>query len=542
MKNELIYVFGHKNPDTDSVCAAIGLSYLKNKLGLNTVPAVLGNVNMETKYALDYFKFKVPFHLNDVKLQIRNVSYHRNNYIDKNSTIKDAYDYMNKYTLTGLSVVENKNKYYGYISLKEIAKEIINGDFHKIDTSYGNIVNTLKGKGLIKVDKEISGNVKVSTFPTDEFIKKARIDKDSILICDSRQAIIRFAITNKVKLLVLVEGATLSNQLTEEATKNKVNVISTPYNSYEVGKIISLCNYIKNYMRAEDDSVTFNEIDYLSDFLDKSKQLKHNNYPIVNSRGECSGILTLTDTNNLNRKKVILVDHNNTNQSVDGLDEAEIIEIIDHHNIGDIVTKTPINFRNSLCGCCSTIIYEMYKENNVKLPSNIAGLLASAIISDTLLLTSPTTTDKDRKALEELSKIAKINYKEYGVELLKHGMSIKGLKNEELLHKDFKTYKVDDDLIGIGQLLVSDYKSVKSRFKEFVTFLDEEASHGGYKVLALFITDIFDNKSYCLYNSTSEDIIKNAFKLDSINEGVMLQGVLSRKVQIAPYIMDALDD
>ncbi len=540
MDNKPIYVFGHKNPDTDAVCAAISFAYLKKNLGYNTIPAILGNINQETKYALSYFGFKVPYHLNDVKTQLRDINYHKNCYIDKNSTIKDAFDFMNKYSLTGLSVVENKNKYYGYISLKEIACEVINGDIHKINTSYGNIISILKGTNILKIHKEISGNVLVSTFQSNAITNKMEFDNTDILITDDREDIIEYAISKKVKLIILVSSVSISKELLKKAKENRVNIISTPYNSYEAGKLISLSNYIKNFVRSEEDSYTFNEVDYLSDFLDKSKQLKHTNYPIINNRNECSGVLTLTDINQIDRKKVILVDHNDKSQSVDGLEEAEILEIIDHHNLGDIVTKKPINFRSSRCGSCNTIIYEMFLENNVSIPKDLAGIMMSAIISDTLLLTSPTTTDRDKIALEALSKKAGVDYKTYGTSMLKHGMSIKGLKNEELLYRDFKTYKVDDDLIGIGQILVADIQSIKKKFDELVMLLDEIAKHEKYKVLTLFITDFFANKSYCLYNKDGEDIIKNSFNLDKIYEGVMLKGVLSRKVQIAPYIMESL--
>ena len=282
-------------------------------------------------------------------------------------------------------------------------------------------------------------------------------------------------------------------------------------------------------------------MDYLKDFLEKAKTLKHSNYPILNNKNECKGLLTLTDTNNVKRKRVILVDHNNTNQSVDGLDEAEIIEVIDHHNIGDIVTKRPINFRNSNCGCVSTMVYEMFNENNIDIPKEYAGILASAIISDTLLLTSPTTTQRDIDALEKLAYIARINYKEYGRELLKHGMSIKGFTNEEILYKDFKTYKVDDYLVGVGQVLTNDLTSIKKKYGELVTYMDEVAKKENYKVLTLFITDVFKKVSNCLYNKSAEDYVKEAFGLNRIEEGIELPGIISRKTQIAPNLMDVLD-
>ena len=540
MNEKLTYIFGHKNPDTDSICGAISLSYLKNKLGMNTIPSTLGNLNSETKYALECFKVKEPFHLNDVKLQIKDVSYHKNCFIDKNVPIKDAFDYMNKYSLTGIPVVENKNKYYGYVSLKEVAKEIISGDFHKINTSYGNLISTLNGEKILKFDKEITGNVLVATYAKETFLEKVELDNTYIVVVGDRKTILDYAINSKVKLIILIQSVNISDDLLKKAKKNKVNIIRTPFSSYEVAKTISFSNYIKEILRKE-ESVTFNELDYLSDFIEATKKLKHTNYPILNNRNECKGLLTLTDTNDVDKKQVILVDHNNYSQSVDGLEEAEILEVIDHHNIGDINTKRPINFRNAGVGSVNTIIYDLYKENNIKVPKNIAGLMASAIISDTLLLTSPTTTIRDIDALIELSKIAKIKYKKYGTELLKQGMSIKGLTNYAMLHKDFKTYKINDSVIGIGQLLTSDYDLIQKKMSSIVKYLDEVSETENMRVVALFITDIFENQSYCIYNTASKEIIKNSFDLKEVYEGVALKNILSRKMQIAPYIMDTIE-
>ena len=540
MNGKLTYIFGHKNPDTDSICGAISLSYLKNKLGMNTIPSTLGNLNSETKYALECFKVKEPFHLNDVKLQIKDVSYHKNCFIDKNVPIKDAFDYMNKYSLTGIPVVENKNKYYGYVSLKEVAKEIISGDFHKINTSYGNLISTLNGEKILKFDKEITGNVLVATYAKETFLEKVELDNTYIVVVGDRKTILDYAINSKVKLIILIQSVNISDDLLKKAKKNKVNIIRTPFSSYEVAKTISFSNYIKEILRKE-ESVTFNELDYLSDFIEAMKKLKHTNYPILNNRNECKGLLTLTDTNDVDKKQVILVDHNNYSQSVDGLEEAEILEVIDHHNIGDINTKRPINFRNAGVGSVNTIIYDLYKENNIKIPKDIAGLMVSAIISDTLLLTSPTTTIRDVDALTELSKIAKIKYKKYGTELLKQGMSIKGLTNYAMLHKDFKTYKIKDSVIGIGQLLTADLDLINKKMNSIVKYLDEVSISENMRVVALFITDIFENQSYCIYNTSAKEIIKNSFDLKEVYEGVALKNILSRKMQIAPYIMDTIE-
>lgn len=540
MNNKEIYVFGHKNPDTDSICGAIALSYLQNSLGMNTIPAALGNINKETKYALDYFKIKEPKHLNNVKLQIKDVNYHKNCFLNKDLSIKEVIDYLNINSLTGVPLVESKNKYYGYVSLKEISREIINGDYHKINTSYDNLIKILKGTRVLKFNDEINGEVKAATFAKETFVNNVLLDESSILIVGDRKTILEYAIDNRVKLIVVVANSDLTNEVINDARKNKINIISTPLSSYEVSKIISLSNYINLVIRKE-GSVTVNESDYLSDFVELSKSLKHTNYPVIGLKNECIGMLTIADCNNTVKKQVILVDHNDANQSVDGLEEAEILSVVDHHNIGDIVTKKPINFRNSSSGSVNTIIFDLYKENDVKIPFNIAGLMASAIISDTLLLTSPTTTEKDRFALSELSKIAKINYKKYGSELLKNGMSIKGLSNEQLLYRDFKTYKVNDELMGIGQILVPNFISIGNKVDSIVKYLDEESVKEKYKVLTLFVVDIFEKKSYVIYNTSSERIIRDSFRLDNIYEGVELKNIISRKSQIVPYIMDTLE-
>ena len=538
MKGNLTYIFGHKNPDTDSVCAAISLSYLKNKLGLNTIPAILGSINEETKYVLKTFNIKEPYLLSDVKLQIKDVNYHKNCFIDKNVSIKDAFDFLNKYSLTGLPVVEGKNKYFGYVSLKEIAKEMIVGNYNAINTSYGNILRVLNGEKVLKFDKEINGKVLDTTYAKDMFMKDVKLDNSYILIVEDDTKIIEYAIKSKVKLIVLVSDNKLSKKLFDLAFDNNINIITTSHSAYEVGKLMSLSNYVNNIIRKEEIN-TFKDVDYLSYFIEESRKLKHTNYPILNKNGNCTGLLTLTDCNNVSKKKVILVDHNNYSQSVEGLDEAEILEVIDHHNIGDIITKKPINFRNAQVGSVNTIIYNMYVENNIAIPKSIAGIMASAIISDTLLLTSPTTTDRDREALNSLCKIAGISMKIYGTKMLKQGMSIKGLTNKELLYKDFKSYKVDKVMFGIGQVLTSDYELINK--EEMIKYLNEVANLSGYRVLTLFVIDMFNNISYCLYNTDGEDVIKEAFNLTEVHEGIELHNILSRKVQIAPYIMDVIE-
>ena len=304
--------------------------------------------------------------------------------------------------------------------------------------------------------------------------------------------------------------------------------------------MITLANPIKSIKRAS-STVCFNTQDYLSDFLDISSKVKHTNYPILNSNGTCDGMLRVIDTNEISKKKVILVDHNDPGQSGEGLEEAEILEIVDHHNIGSVSTHNPINFRNMSVGSVNTIIYTLYMEYGVKIPKDIAGIMLSGIISDTLLFASPTTTDLDKKAAAVLAKIAGVNVDEYGMELLASGVSIKGLTIDEVIYKDFKNYTAGEYKAGIGQVFTTTFNDYVNDIDKYVKRLNEIADNNNYKVVCLFVTDFINNNSYALFNSEAASILSEAYNIDNIKEGELLKGFVSRKKQIVPNVLDILE-
>ena len=457
---EKVYIFGHKNPDTDSVCGAISLSYLKNKLGMNSEPRILSPINKETEYALKKFKIPVPLYLNDVKVQLKDVKFQKNYIFNENRPIIEAFSYMNNNGITGLPLVDDEKKFKGYVSLKEIAAEMIYNENLRVETSFDNLLNTLDATDYIKFDDIISGYAHSATFDDSTFIKDIPLDEESILIIGDRESILKHAIQKKVKLIIMVKNKKLSAELKKLAKANRVNIIITNKSSFKIARVLCLANPIKSIKRSE-TTITFNANDYLTDFNEETSRLKHTNYPIINNKNICLGMLRTIDAHEISKKKVILVDHNMQAQSVDGLYESEILEIIDHHNIGDINTSQPINFRNMSVGSVNTIIYYLYKENNVKIPKNIAGIMLSGIISDTLLLQSPTTTIKDRLVAEELAHIAGVDKEEYGLKLLESGVSIEGLTANDIIFKDFKTYKVGDNTMAIAQVFTTDFNSFK---------------------------------------------------------------------------------
>ncbi len=537
MKN--IFIFGHKNPDTDSVSAAINLSYLKNQLGLNTEPRILGDINSETKFALNYFNVETPEYLNDVKVKIKDIKYHKDFYIKNTSSIYDTYQFMNSKNITGIPIVDDKNMFVGYVSLKEIAHTMISNTTNYLNTTFDNIVSTLKSLNYIKITNEINGKIVAATFDDNTFINNVKLDEESILIVGDRQKIIDYAISSKVKLIILIGNQRLNPEQLIVAKNNNINIICTPYTSFETSKLLGLTNKITTIKRNE-NCVCLNREDYMTDFIEISNKTKHTNYPIVSKSGKCHGMLRLIDTNEYEKNKVILVDHNDAKQSVDGLEEAEILEIVDHHNIGDISTNSPINFRNMIVGSVNTILYYLYKENNIEIPDYVAGLMISGIISDTVLLNSPTTTLQDKYVLNELSNLINIDYNDYGMKLLKSGMSIEGYKTEDIIYRDYKTYTVDDKTFSVGQVLTVDYNDFINDIPKYVDSLNKISLKNGYTISTLYITNILTKNSMIIFNENGKHIIEDAYNIKDAKEGIIIDGILSRKKQIVPFIMEAL--
>lgn len=537
---EKTFVFGHQKPDTDTVTSAIVLSYLKNKLGMDCEPRILGNINNETKFVLNYFKVETPKYLNDVRLQIKDIDYEENCFLNEENSILDGYKYMNETKIGTIPVVNEKGKYVGAISMKDALGNLIDGNLNKLDTSYDNLLSALNGKEILRFDKEIIGNILTAGYRSTTFKEKVNIDKESVLIVGDRHSIIEYAIENCASIIILTNGVKMKEEHLQLAKKNKVDVISTDYDTLVASNLVVLSNFIKTKM--ETNIITVNENDALSEVLDLANKKKFSNYPILDNNGKCLGVFKISSANSKHPKKVILVDHNEKEQSVIGLDEADIIEIVDHHKIGNIGTSMPINFRNMPLGCTETILYLMYKENNVEIPKEIAGLMISGIISDTLLLTSPTTTDIDKEALENLSKIAGVDYKEYGMEMFKAGSSMKGKSISEIIHEDFKNFMVENQKFGIGQVSTMTTSEILNKKDEFIKELNEDAQDEGYIAIALFVTDILKNGSYIFFNEKSKEIFANSFGVENIEQGYFFEGLVSRKKQIVPKIMNYMEN
>ena len=534
-----ILIFGHKKPDTDSVMSAIGLSYFKNILGEKTEPRVLGTINKECSFALNYFGLKVPKYLNDVKLQIRDVNYHRDFFLKDTASIYDGYQEMIRENLTGIPVTLEDGSLLGLVTLKDLSSIVINENVESLYTSYDNLIKVLNGEEICRFSNEIIGNIIMATYRSTTFMSNVTLHSDDILIVGDRHSVIEYAIECGVKLIVLTGNSYVKDEHVELAKRNHVSIIRTPYFSYKVSRLVYLSNYIRNTIRLFEPTKLL-ETDFISDVIDINNKLKHTNYPVVDKKNKCLGLLKITDLSEKVPKKVILVDHNEKLQSVEGLDEAEIIEIIDHHNLGNITTNNPINFRNMSVGSTSTIIYLLFQERRMEIPREIAGALLSGILSDTLILKSPTATYKDREAVALLSQMAGVDYREYGMDLLRAGTSLVGMSKEDVLYNDYKLFTINDKSFAIGQFFTMNFEEIAKELDQYIDVLDKVSVANNYVLVALYVTDIIQNGSYVIFNKKASNIIDLVYQRH-IEEGTFIEGCVSRKKHVVPAIMEILE-
>lgn len=537
---EKILVFGHKKPDTDSVVSSIVLSYLKNQLGFNTEPRVLGDINSETNFVLKYFKINIPRYLNDVKLQLKDLNYQKGFMLEQHCSIEESYQKMRKSNISSIPIIDKQKKFLGTASMKDIAKDLISDNSVNLYTSYDNIINTLQGRELLRIDDEIKGKIMIASYRSTTFMENVSVDNNTILIVGDRHSVIEYAIENKVKLLILTGNSYIKDRHLRIAKKNNVNIIKTNFDTFNTSRRIILANYVST-ITTNNKIICFNENEDVRDFTDVANKTKYSNYPIINDNNECLGTLRLADIADKNRKKVILVDHNEVSQSVDGLEEAEIVEIVDHHRISPVGTAVPINFRNMPVGSTSTILYNMFRENNIEIPKHIAGLMLAGIISDTLLFISPTTTELDKKVAKKLAKIAEVDYEAFGKEMFKKGSILKGKTKEEILYSDFKNFSINNQKIGVGQINTLNIDEIKKDKNEYVDLINRVADNNQYLIVALFATDLINKGSYIFYNDKAKDILEHCYGIDNLTQGYFIEGYISRKKQFIPPITNTLE-
>ncbi len=533
-----IYVVGHKNPDTDSVTAAITYSNLKNKMGCDTVPYRLGDLNLETKFVLDYFGVGEIEFLKDVKIQLKDLKYKKNIPLSSHLSVHAVYDHMTKNKIRTQPIVDENSKLIGIATMRDIAMSLINGDYYKINTSLDNIENDLKATIINEKNKSIIGEMLIIAYHYETIKRQNQITKDSIVIVGDRYDVIKLCIDKGVQLLIITGGAKLPNELLNLCNNSDINIIVTPFDSYTTAKHMNQVNFVSSIMIK--NMIKFNANDYLDYFKEEIQNYSHSKYPLVDIDGNYLGMVSRRHVLNPGKKQVILVDHNEYRQSVEGLKQAEILEIIDHHKLGDMSTELPINFRNSPVGSTDTIIYQMYKENNIEVDKKMAGLMLSGIISDTLFLKSPTTTLVDKAAFEELKIIVDIDIDEFAMNMFKTGTSLVGQTIEQIFNKDFKEFRLYGKKVGIAQVFTLNIEEVFDRKEAFQEYINEKFEQRNHFLTLLLITDILKEGSYLLFKAKNQQLMSIALER-KIKQGEYVENLVSRKKQVIPKIMEAIN-
>jgi len=542
MSEKEIIVVGHKNPDTDSICSAIAYAYLKKCItGDNYVARRAGHINEETKYVLSKFKAERPEYLKDVNPQVKDIDIRKTPGVSADISLKEAWNIMQDDNLVTLPITK-ENRLQGLITVGDITQSYMdvydNTILAKAKTSYQNIASTLEGNLLVGELSEVvsSGKVLVAAAAID--VIESQIEKGDLVILGNRAEIQLCAIEMGAAAIIVCDNVPVSKTIEKLARQNDCHIITTAYDVYTAARLINQSMPVSYFMKTE-KLVTFHYDDFLENIQDVMAKKRIRDFPILDKNGYYLGMISRRNLLGARRKQVILMDHNEKGQSVDGIEKAEILEIIDHHRLGSLETINPVFFRNQPLGSTSSIVYMMYQEAGVEIPKKIAGLLCAAIVSDTLLYKSPTCTAIDKEAAEALALIAGVKTESLAKGMFNAGSDLGNRSTEDIFYQDYKRFTINDTAIGVGQINLMGKEEIletKERIAEYMASasLKEDA-------VFFLLTNIMEESSLLLYHGhNAESIISQAFELEWDGECVVLPGVVSRKKQFLPPVMEVL--
>ncbi|MFO3665461.1 putative manganese-dependent inorganic diphosphatase [Anaerococcus sp. ENR0831] len=542
---DTVYVSGHKNPDTDSIISAICYADLKNRLGdVDAIPIRLGKINQETKFVLDYFGVEAPILKESMILQVSDLNIDKAYAIDPSIPVRVAWDIFQEGLTNSLAVVDNEGKIIGIASLSNITKSYMDVWDDKIigraNTPIENIIDVLSAKILSLPDNQrpFDGKMTVMAMNDDNQEFDNYFSQGDIVIVGNRIDYMEYLITRKVSLVILTNGSTIDEDLIDYAKENDVTILSTEYNTFMTSRLLPMTIPVSHVM-TEDDLVYFSTTDTIDLVRETMAKSRFRSYPVVDENKKVIGSISRYHLISSNMKKLILVDHNEKNQSIDDIDQAEIIEIIDHHRVANIYTTAPLFYRAEPVGSTATIISEMYLESGLRPSKEIAGLLCAAIISDTLLFRSPTTTDVDRRILDRMSKIADLNPEEFANQMFKAGTSLKEKSPTDIVEGDVKTFTINGEDVRVGQVMTMNPEELEPLRDEITKLMQEKIEAKGETTFVLVLTDIFNETSELLVVGDHVEDIEEEFGNKVKNGTISAPGVLSRKKQVIPRLTNA---
>lgn len=545
MRNNKIYVIGHKNPDTDSICSAIAYAYLKNKMDdKEYVAKRAGQINEETQFVLNYFGMEVPEYVNDIGTQVKDIEIRETQGVSREISLKRAWNLMKELNVVTLPITKH-GRLEGVITTEDIAEAYMDVRDSKIlstaHTAYKNIVDTVDGLMICgNIDAYYTkGKVLIAAANPD--LMESYIEQGDLVILGNRYESQLCAIEMNAGCIVVCEGANVSMTIQKMAQEHDCTIISSPHDTYTVARLINQSMPISYFMSRE-NLIKFRTDAFTEEIKSVMAKKRYRDFPIEDKKGRYVGMISRRNLLNADKKKIILVDHNEKSQAVDGWENAEILEIIDHHRIGSIETLSPVYFRNQPLGCTATIIYQLYKEAGQDIPKNIAGILCAAILSDTLMFRSPTCTAIDRSAAEQLSKKAGIEIEKFATEMFHAGSNLKSKSPEEIFYQDFKKFTLGDKDIGVGQINSLDASELADIKEKLVTYLDKAYKEHGLNIIYFMLTNIINESTEVIYaGNGAAELIEESFNTKTDNGLAMLEGVVSRKKQFIPSLLETIN-
>ncbi len=545
-----IYVIGHKNPDTDSVCSAIAYSNLKNLTEEGTyIPKKAGDLNSETRYVLERFGVEAPATLPQVGTQVRDLDFRRTEGVSEHVSLKKAWETMKAEGTVTLSIVDESRRLKGVIVNGDIAYSYIdildNTIMSRARTQYKNIINTINGN-LLTGNLHgyfIKGKVVVASGDTQTIIEE--IEEDDLVILGNVRERMEITLGQNPSCMVVTGVRTLPQEIIDRAEAIDCVLITTEYDSFTTARLIHQSIPIKFFM-TKSDIVTFDLDDYIDEVKVRMAKVRHRDFPILDEQRRYVGMFSRRHLINVRKKKIILVDHNERSQAVDGIDQAEILEIVDHHRLGSLETISPIMFRNQPLGCCCTIIYQIYKERGIKPDPTIAGLMLSAILSDTLMFRSPTCTAVDEAAARELAVIAGVDYEELAISMFEAGSNFNDRTTEEIFYQDFKTFSAEGQDFGVAQISAISANQIEKIRPGLQNYLNTVLEDRNLDMVFVMLTNILEQGSDVIFaGNDARLVLEMSFGEEAIDQNgtiCHLPGVVSRKKQMVPQIIEGMQE
>ena len=548
--NRKTMVIGHRNPDTDTICSAICYANLKQAVtGEEYMPARAGHVNGETQFVLDYFGAEEPQLVEDVRTQVRDIEIRKTKGVADNISLKRAWNIMQENNVVTIPSVREDGTLEGLITVGDITKTYMNiydsSILSKANTQYSNIIETLEAELIIGSAEAYFDQGKVLIAAANPDLMEFYIEPHDLVILGNRYESQLCAIEMGADCIIVCEGAAVSMTIKKIAQERGCTIIATTYDTYTAARLINQSMPISYFMTRE-HLITFNSDDYIDEIREVMASKRHRDFPILDKDGYYLGMISRRNLLGAKGKQVILVDHNEKNQAVAGIENAEILEIIDHHRLGTIQTMSPVFFRNQPLGCTATIIYQMYQEAGIKVEPKIAGLLCSAIVSDTLLFRSPTCTPVDEMAARALADIAGIDIEKYAMEMFSAGSNLKDKSDEEIFYQDFKRFTSGKVTIGVGQITSLNGGELDKLKGRMEAFMEKALENNGLDMIFFMLTNILTETTELICEGQGAlQLAGKAFHQDielleeeGLKEPVLrLPGVVSRKKQLIPELM-----